>query len=153
MSARRAATMISDLTAVRSTFPRIKRLRRVGVAVTGLIVVAALITVGRSRNDTITGPQLRVRDTLVRVGSAGNVAIALEPPADCPGAEIYVLDPVTSWVWTFDDITTSSHGTLLVQIAGATGLTVERESQPCPIVIASGPAGQVQIPTNSRSGE
>ncbi len=153
MSARRAATMISDLTALPPARPAVPRRGRLVVALTVLIVLGALITVGLSRNEPVTGPRLRVRDALVRVGSAGHVAIALEPPAECPGAEVYVLDPVTFWIWTFDDIHTSSPGTLLVQIAGATGLAVERENRRCPIVIASGPAGQVQVPTSSQSAD
>ncbi len=153
MSARRAGTMISDLAAVTLTNPAVRRRGRLVVALIVLIVVGALMTLGRSRNESVTGPQLRVRDSLVRVGSAGHVAIALEPPAECPGAEVYVLDPVTFWIWTFDDIHTSSPGTLLAQIAGATGLAVERENRPCPIVVASGPAGQVPVPTSSSSAE
>ncbi|NNF54105.1 MAG: hypothetical protein HKN03_06645 [Acidimicrobiales bacterium] len=153
MSARRATTMVSELTMLAPVDSSVRRRGWRVVAVIVLVSVLALVAARFTRNDPVTGPQLQVRDALVRVGTAGNIAIALEPPVDCPGSEIYVLDPATSWVWTFDDIHAPSPGKLLVQIAGATGLAVDREKGPCPVVIASGPAGQVQVPTGSRRTE
>jgi hypothetical protein len=99
---------------------------------------------GGDRETPVTGPELIVGSDRVRIGWAGQVAVALHPPPDCAGAEIYVLDPSTFWVWTFDGLAHADTAEVAVRVPGATELEIHRDGR-CPTVIARGPAGTVDI--------
>lgn len=139
----RARSTLADM----CTPPAARRRRKIGVgaAIAAVVALGAWMTAGaRPEVAPVTGPEVTVGNERLRVGSAGQVAVALDPPADCAGAEVYLLDPGTFWVWTFDRSERADAAEPLVRVPGATDLEVRRGGR-CPTVIARGPAGTVDI--------
>ena len=117
-----------------------------GVAAIGVLAASGLALLkSPPMGAEISGPELMVGNTLIRVGRKGQTAVALQPPEGCPGAEVYLLDPTNAWVWRFDSITADGHGIPTFQIPGATGLDIQIGRDGCPILLAVGPAGSVEV--------
>ncbi len=143
MGPMRAKSALAEICTPASSHKR----RGVGlsVAVAAVIIAGAWLAAGaRPEMAPVTGPELVVGNDRIRVGTAGQVAVALDAPADCAGAEVYLLDPTTFWVWTFDRSDRTDAAEPAVRVPGATHLEVHRQGR-CPTVIARGPAGTVDI--------
>jgi hypothetical protein len=125
------------------------RARPVRLVVLGCLTAAALFLVALRQNSAteaqVSGPELEVDGTVVRVGSRGNVAVVL-PHTSCNLTRIYLLDPATFQIWTFDRFETGGAATPLVKVPGAVDLEVSRTSDGCSEVLARGPAGEVALP-------
>jgi hypothetical protein len=142
----RAARILRDLIDPGNKGPRGRPVRALGL---GCLAAAALFLVAVRQNSTteaqVSGPELQVDGSVVRVGSRGHVAVVL-PQTSCNRTRIYLLDPATFQIWTFDRFETGGSATPLVRVPGAVDLEVSRTSDGCSEVLARGPAGEVALP-------
>lgn len=144
MSAHRAALMLDELAAPSTTHrtPRRRgRLAALAISACGLLTVLGFVQ--DSGPAPVSGPEVEVAGSIVQVGVAGQLAVA-HSGDDCSAPAVFVLDPVTFWVWTFTRFHDGSVSTPLVQIPGATSLAVDSNG-PCQRVVARGPAGAVNL--------
>ncbi|MGI9609766.1 MAG: hypothetical protein ACR2NL_05675, partial [Acidimicrobiia bacterium] len=141
----RAARILMDFTSpdVRDR-PVPLRLLMMGVlGALGLVVAA--VSLLPEPTPSVSGPEVEVDGHVVRVGLQGQVGLA--KPADrCRPATVYLLDPGTFQIWTFDRFETGRSGIPLVRVPGATGLRLSEALDGCMTVIARGPAGEVPLP-------
>lgn len=142
MSVRRVASTLVDL--VEPSPSRRGRPRLVGLGLALLAAVAMWALVRRPVQPAADGPEVQVDGTMIRVGRAGQAAVAVETRPGCEGPRLYLLDPATSWVWVFDTVDHGVAGTPLARVPGATAL-VTSEQGTCPVVTATGPAGRVDL--------
>jgi hypothetical protein len=93
----------------------------------------------------VTGPEVQIGGSVIRVGYEGQVAV-LHPGDGCVDGKLYLLDPDTSQVWTFETFESGTSGAPLVIVPGATELGLSETTGGCFSVIAHGPAGEVALP-------
>lgn len=117
-------------------------------ALVSLVVAALVLAAGMlypSSTQRVDGPQLEIEGMVVRVGRQGDIAI-VRPSNPCTPARIYLLEPVTFQIWTFDRFQTGGTATPTARVPGATTLELSDAVDGCFSVLASGPAGEVALP-------
>ncbi|MFW2382744.1 MAG: hypothetical protein ACN4GZ_13365 [Acidimicrobiales bacterium] len=141
----RAARILLDLDSSERSVRRIP-LRALVLAILGALgLVMAIVALQQDPPLPVSGPELEVDGNLVRVGHQGQVGIA-KPADSCSPARVYLLDPATFQIWTFDRFETGRSGIPLVRVPGATDLQLSEAVDECLAVIARGPAGEVPLP-------
>lgn len=139
---RRAAATLAGLSEPRPVARRRSRART--AAVLGLVAMTATWWLAQPSSTVVDGPRLQVGRSMVQVGRDGQRALAPGEGSGCDHPAVLVLDPTTSWVWVFEEVSDGAAGTPLARVPGATDLTIDHDG-PCPTVVATGPAGQVTL--------
>jgi hypothetical protein len=114
-----------------------------GALAFGAIAALLLVAAGVGRTAPIAIPvEVAIGPDLYSVGRPGDVVLVVPNP--CPGQPSAVLLDRHSVVWGFDSAQNGEVAQPLVQIPGATDLSITADDG-CSQVWASGPAGQTQI--------
>lgn len=114
-----------------------------GALTLGAIAVLVLVAAGAGRTSPVAiGVEISIGPDLYSVGQSGDVVLAVPNP--CPGQPRAVLLDRHWVVWAFNSASDGAVAQPLVQIPGATDLSITTDDG-CSQVWASGPAGQTQI--------
>jgi hypothetical protein len=146
MGPERAAQHLRNLAEIRTDRSRRSRLGVLIAAIgagLALVLVAATLTSGSQ--SSVTGPEVEVDGSVIRVGRDGQVAL-VHPGDRCIASRLYLLDPETSQIWEFDTFDTGTSGTPVAMVPGATDLGMAELNDGCFAVVARGPAGEVTLP-------
>ncbi|NNE95184.1 MAG: hypothetical protein HKN24_04070 [Acidimicrobiales bacterium] len=142
----RAARTLRDLGSPRSPDKRLPR-KRLAVLTACAVIVACGAAASTFADGTapVDGPEVIIEGHVVRVGRAGHVALA-HPGDSCQPPAIFLLDPTSSRVWTFDRFDGRGSATPLAVVPGAIELFLSAAGDDgCAVVNAGGPAGSVRL--------
>lgn len=146
MGPERAAQNLRDLTETQTDRSRRLRLGSLVTAIgAGLVLVLAAVMFTSGSRPSVTGPEVQIDGSVVRVGSEGQVAL-VHPGDKCVASRLYLLDPETFQIWTFETFDTGTTGTPVAIVPGATDLGIAELNDGCVSVVARGPAGEVALP-------
>ncbi len=114
-----------------------------GLALAAATAVFGAVVLASTAQSTVSGPEVEVDGLIVQVGERGQIAVA-RPSDSCGVARVYLLDPITFRIWSFEEMTSGHTGTALAMVPGATDLQLIHSGE-CATVLAKGPAGSVTL--------